>query len=79
MQHARIEAKTREARGRKTSALRSEGMVPAVMYGFETEPTNIVLDRNAFVKVYSQAGESTVVDPTSVALTLSVRLRPTFR
>lgn len=62
MQHARIEAKTREARGRKTASLRAEGMVPAVMYGFETEPKNIVLDRNAFVKVYGQAGESTVVD-----------------
>ena len=32
------------------------------MYGFETEPKNIVLDRNAFTKVYGQAGESTVVD-----------------
>ncbi|MFZ2681508.1 MAG: 50S ribosomal protein L25 [Patescibacteria group bacterium] len=62
MQHARIEAKTREIRGRKTIALRAEGKVPAVMYGFETEPKMIELDRNAFVKVYSQAGESTVVD-----------------
>lgn len=62
MQHARIEAKTREARGRKTTALRAEGLVPAVMYGFETEPKNIVVDRNAFIKVYDQAGESTVVD-----------------
>lgn len=62
MQHARIEAKTREIRGRKTSALRADGLVPAVMYGFETEPKNIELDRNAFVKVYAQAGESTVVD-----------------
>jgi large subunit ribosomal protein L25 len=62
MQHARIEAKTREIRGRKTIALRAEGKVPAVMYGFETEPKNLVLDRNAFVKVYDQAGESTVVD-----------------
>lgn len=62
MQHARIEAKTREIRGRKTSILRADGLVPAVMYGFETEPKNIVLDRNAFVKVYAQSGESTVVD-----------------
>ncbi len=62
MSHARIEAKTREIRGRKTVALRAEGQVPAVMYGFETEPKNIVLDRNAFTKVYGQAGESTVVD-----------------
>ena len=62
MSHARIEAKTREIRGRKTVALRAQGQVPAVMYGFETEPKNLVLDRNAFTKVYGQAGESTVVD-----------------
>lgn len=62
MQHARIEAKTREISGRKTAALRMSGLVPAVMYGFETEPVNIELDRNAFVKVYDQAGESTLVD-----------------
>ena len=62
MQHARIEAKTREVMGRKTVILRADGLVPAVMYGFETEPKNIVLDRNAFVKVYNQAGESMVVD-----------------
>ncbi len=62
MQHARIEAKTREAKGRKTNVLRDSGLVPAVMYGFETQPKNIVLDRNAFVRVYKQAGESTVVD-----------------
>lgn len=62
MQHARIEAKTREIHGRKTNGLRLEGLVPAVMYGFETEPKNITLDRNAFTKVYGQAGESTLVD-----------------
>jgi large subunit ribosomal protein L25 len=62
MQHARIEAQTRDTHGRKTNILRSEGKVPAVMYGFETEPKNIVLDRNAFMKVYAQSGESTVVD-----------------
>lgn len=62
MQHARIEAKIRTIHGRKTNELRSEGSIPAVMYGFETEPKNIVLDRNAFVKVYNQSGESTVVD-----------------
>ncbi len=62
MQHTFIQAKTREVSGRKTNTLRATGQVPAVMYGFETQPTNIVLDRNAFVKVYSQAGESTVVD-----------------
>jgi large subunit ribosomal protein L25 len=64
MQHATIDAQKREITGRATDALRAAGSVPAVMYGFGTEPTNIVVDRNAFVKVYAQAGESTVVDLT---------------
>ena len=34
------------------------------MYGFGTEPTNLTIDRNAFVKVYAAAGSSTVVDLT---------------
>ncbi len=62
MQHASITAESREERGRKTDSLRAEGKVPAVMYGFEIQPTNLVVDRNAFVKVYQQAGESTVVN-----------------
>lgn len=64
MQHATIDAQKREITGRATDALRAAGSVPAVMYGFGTEPTNIVVDRNAFVKVYAQAGESTVVGLT---------------
>ncbi len=62
MQHASIEALTREEKGRKTSVLREEGKVPSVMYGFETEPMNLVVDRNAFMKVYAKAGESMVID-----------------
>ncbi len=62
MQHARLVAQIRDISGRKTESLRSEGQVPAVMYGFGTEPVSITVDRNAFIKVYAQAGESTVVD-----------------
>jgi large subunit ribosomal protein L25 len=64
MQHATLSALKREVTGRSTDALRAAGSVPAVMYGFGTEPTNITIDRNAFVKVYAQAGESTVVELT---------------
>lgn len=64
MQHAQIEAQTRDIHGRQTKILRAQGLVPAVMYGFDTEPKNIVIDRNAFVKVYDQAGESTLIDLT---------------
>lgn len=62
MTHAKLNATPRTLEGRKTDALRAEGKVPAVLYGFGTEPTNITIDRNAFLKAYAAAGESTVLD-----------------
>ena len=56
-----IEAQTRDLMGRATNALRADGMVPAVVYGFKTDPTNITLQRNALEKLYRSAGESSVV------------------
>jgi len=60
--HATMNATLRELKGRATEALRAEGTVPAVVYGFGTEPTNVQVDRNAFLKVLAAAGSSTVVD-----------------
>ncbi len=62
MAHVRLAAQARTERGRKTNSLRAAGQVPAVMYGHGTEPVNLVVDRNAFVKVFQQTGESVVFD-----------------
>lgn len=62
MQHATLNAEPRSLAGRKTDALREEGKVPAVIYGFGIEPTNITVDRNEFIRVLAAAGNSTVVD-----------------
>ncbi|MBI1908237.1 50S ribosomal protein L25 [Candidatus Uhrbacteria bacterium] len=62
MTHTTLSAEPRELQGRKTEALRAEGKVPAVVYGFGIQPTNITIDRNAFLKAYAAAGESTVLD-----------------
>ena len=56
-----ITASTRTISGRKTNQLRAEGEVPAVMYGFETEPTSLKLDRNNLERLLSKAGTSTVI------------------
>lgn len=56
-----LSASVREEQGRSTDALRSEGKVPAVLYGFGVENMNITVDRNALVKAHAQAGESVVV------------------
>ncbi len=62
MDQVTLTAQKREISGRSTNALRAAGSVPAVMYGFGTEPVSITVDRNAFVKAYAKAGESTVVE-----------------
>lgn len=62
MTHTMLHADPRTLAGRKTNALRAEGKLPAILYGFGTEPTNITIDRNAFVKAYRETGESTVLD-----------------
>lgn len=62
MTHTMLQAVSREDMGRKTDSLRAAGKVPAVLYGFGTEPANITVDGNAFLKALSAAGESTIVD-----------------
>lgn len=57
-----LSAQARDLKGRKTEHLRAENLIPAVMYGFETEPVNIQLNRGDFGRAYQKAGESTVVE-----------------
>ncbi|MEK7452382.1 MAG: 50S ribosomal protein L25 [Patescibacteria group bacterium] len=57
-----LAAQHRYETGRKTKKLRTTGIVPCVVYGSGTEPQNISVDRNAFVKTYKEAGESSVVE-----------------
>ena len=56
-----LTAQARETMGRKTEALRAEGTIPAVLYGFEVEPTNLSVDRSKLERLYAKAGVSTVV------------------
>lgn len=62
--HIMLTATLRDLVGRKTDTLRQAGSVPCVVYGFGTQPANITIDRNAFGRVYTAAGSSTVVDLT---------------
>lgn len=57
-----LEAKNRKLLGRKNRILKDAGEVPAVVYGSGTEPKNISIDRNSFIKTYRSAGESTLVN-----------------
>jgi len=46
---------------KKPAALRQEGFVPAVVYGRSQEATPIAVERKAFDKVFSTAGESSII------------------
>jgi len=58
-----LNVKTREGAGRHVaSQLRTEGEIPAILYGHGVEPVNVQVKKNIFVKVLAAAGESTLVD-----------------
>lgn len=57
-----LEAELRTKKGRKTNQLRAEGQVPSIVYGAGVEPMPLTINRNAFLKVYKQAGESMIVE-----------------
>lgn len=44
------------------SAMRSQGLIPAVVYGKGEEPMAVAITRNDFQKTYKQAGESTIIN-----------------
>jgi len=62
MSNFTLAAAARDAANEKSDALRAEGKVPAVMYGFDTDPTNVTIDRNDLERLYQNAGTSSVVD-----------------
>jgi large subunit ribosomal protein L25 len=57
-----IKAQSRTISGRKVKQLRNEGLIPAVVYGSGIDSTSITLDLKEFIKLYEEAGESTIID-----------------
>ncbi len=61
MNKIELKAETRSIIGRKVKAVRRAGFVPAVIYGRGLEPLIIQVPIKDFEKVYTEAGESTLV------------------
>ncbi len=57
----KLAAEKRDATGKANKALRKKGILPAVIYGFKTESTNVSISAKDFDKVWKEAGESTLV------------------
>lgn len=62
MEALKLEATSRQIKGKKVKTLRSAGTVPAVVYGHGIPSRDISLDFRTFEKVARQAGESSLVD-----------------
>ena len=58
----KLKANLRTLVGKKAQITRTEGKIPAVVYGSGVENKNLELDYNAFDKVFKEGGESTIVD-----------------
>src|SRR5581483_11885496 len=57
-----LTAKTRTAFGKKTKLLKQQGLIPAIVYGPGHKNVAIQIDEKEFKKVFSQAGESSLID-----------------
>lgn len=55
-------AQTREQFGRAAKQLRSQGLIPAELYGHGTKNQHLAVAVKDFIKLFKQAGESTLVN-----------------
>ncbi len=56
-----LAVETRDKFGREMKALREKGLVPAELYGHGLENVHLAVDAKAFMKLYREAGENTIV------------------
>jgi large subunit ribosomal protein L25 len=62
MEALSLQATNREVTGKKVKKMRLEGLLPAVVYGHGVPSKNLAIDYRAFEKLFSKAGESSLVD-----------------
>ena len=62
MQSISLNLKERKEVGKAAKRLRKQGLIPAVLYGHGVEAKNVSVEYTPFIKVYRQAGESSLVD-----------------
>jgi large subunit ribosomal protein L25 len=61
MEKTVIQAKKRAVVGKQVRALRRDGMLPAVIYGYGIDPISIVLDAHSASRILARASSSTLV------------------
>jgi large subunit ribosomal protein L25 len=58
----KLTAKIRKETGKKTSVLKNNGRIPAVVYGHKIKNIILDVDEKEFIKVLKQAGESSIIE-----------------
>lgn len=81
MTQTKLSANKREIQGRKVKTLRSEGLVPANIYGKKIDSQAITVDSKEFAQAFEQAGETSLIEltlgkTTHHALVSDVQLHP---
>lgn len=65
MARIKVEVESREGLGtNQAKKLRKKDIIPGIIYGSDTDPISISVDRRTLEKVYKEAGESTLIDLT---------------
>jgi large subunit ribosomal protein L25 len=75
----KLKAKKRETTGSKNNSLRNQGLLPAVLYGSETENIPLKIDKKEFEEAYQVAGESSLIDLVVDGKEFSVLVHQTAR
>jgi len=57
-----LKVEGRTVTGKKTADLRTQGILPAVVYGPELKPLNIQVSKKDFAHVYAEAGDSGLIE-----------------
>lgn len=58
----KLNVNSREIKGKNVKTLRREGLIPAIVYGKHIkEPVMLTLLKNDFIKLYKEAGSSSVI------------------
>ena len=57
-----LKASPRKPLGKRSRRMLREGKLPAIVYGYNTDPTPITLDRLEFQKVFVKSGRTHLVD-----------------
>lgn len=79
MERLKIEARPRRVLGKQVSALRRQGLLPAVLYGRGISPQPLELEARAAAKILSRVSGSTLIELTVNGETHTVLVREVQR